>query len=185
MILLRRLRTGKFFLIFAMRIPNIQTLNKSSESEFIKVVGLLFEPAPPLARALFKSRPFADYSELIQKSGQIIKSLNQSEQIEVVNAHPRIGAPSATLSEASKKEQADTATGKELEQVLKRLEVLNMEYETKFGFKFLVFVNGRSRSEIVKVLETRILNERNEELATGLSDMISIAKNRLSKLTQQ
>jgi OHCU decarboxylase len=163
-------------------MPTVLTLNESSQSEFIKVVSLLFEPAPPLADALFKCRPFADYNELIQKSDEIMKTLPQSEQIQVVNAHPRIGASSSILSDASKKEQADTATGKELEQVLKRLEVLNIEYETKFGFKFLVFVNGRSRSEIVKVLETRILNDRSDELATGLKDMISIAKDRLSKL---
>lgn len=55
-------------------------------------------------------------------------------------------------------------------------------YEKKFGFKFVVFVNGRSKAQIVPVLRERLDNTAEEELATGLEAMILIAKDRLKKL---
>jgi 2-oxo-4-hydroxy-4-carboxy-5-ureidoimidazoline decarboxylase len=66
--------------------------------------------------------------------------------------------------------------------VLEQLARLNHEYEEKFGFKFVVFVNGRSRAIIVDILKARLENGREQELETGLRDMILIARDRLNKL---
>ncbi|KAI8893325.1 Oxo-4-hydroxy-4-carboxy-5-ureidoimidazoline decarboxylase [Globomyces pollinis-pini] len=163
-------------------LPTINQLNSLNNQEFIQVINTLFETAPPLANALLGSRPFQSYMDLIDRSDMIIKAMNEEDQILVVNAHPRIGAPAQTLSALSAKEQGTYIPEETLKLVLKQLEKLNQTYEDKFGFKFVVFVNGRSRVEIVKVLETRLLNSREHELRTGLSDMILIAKDRLSKL---
>ncbi len=65
-----------------------------------------------------------------------------TDQLKVINAHPRIGAPAASLSALSLAEQCKLEEPN-LEATLKKLGDLNEKYEAKFGFKFIVFVNGR------------------------------------------
>jgi OHCU decarboxylase len=163
-----------------MSLPAISALNSATNDDFIEAVHVLFEPAPPLAERLLQRRPFQTYDEIIDAADEIIQNMCDSDKVIVVNAHPRIGAPTQTLSALSKKEQG--APVENLDAVLARLAVLNQQYENKFGFKFVVFVNGRSRAEIVSVLEGRMHNSRAMELATGLRDMIAIARDRLSKI---
>ena len=55
---------------------------------------------------------------------------------------------------------------------------LNSDYEERFGFRFVVFVNRRSRSEIVPVLRKRLQRTRDEELDAGLDDLVAIAVDR-------
>ena len=62
--------------------------------------------------------------------------------------------------------------------MLTELNRLNSAYERRFGFRFVVFVNGRSRREIVPVLGDRLERTRSEELETGLSELVAIAADR-------
>jgi 2-oxo-4-hydroxy-4-carboxy--5-ureidoimidazoline (OHCU) decarboxylase len=55
---------------------------------------------------------------------------------------------------------------------------LNKTYEEKFGFRFVVFVNQRPRSEVLHVLRERLQNRRDDELATGLDELVAIALDR-------
>ena len=55
---------------------------------------------------------------------------------------------------------------------------MNHEYEQRFGFRFVVFVNGRPKSAILEVLRERLRNARDAELQTGLHDMFLIARDR-------
>jgi len=71
---------------------------------------------------------------------------------------------------------------KQLESVYEELAQLNAEYEAKFGFRFVVFVNGRSKAQLIPVLKARLQRTREQELAEGLQAMIDIAYDRLQKL---
>ena len=62
--------------------------------------------------------------------------------------------------------------------MLAELERLNREYEERFGFRFVVFVNRRSKAEILDVLRERIQRTREEELDAGLEELIAIAEDR-------
>ena len=55
---------------------------------------------------------------------------------------------------------------------------LNQVYEEKFGFRFVVFVAGRPRHEVLEVLRERIANTRQEELETGIQELVAIAQDR-------
>jgi 2-oxo-4-hydroxy-4-carboxy--5-ureidoimidazoline (OHCU) decarboxylase len=104
--------------------------------------------------------------------------MSESERIGVLNAHPRIGADPASLSPVSRHEQsgdADVAT-------LQALAAMNEEYERRFGFRFVVFVAGRSKAEIVPVLRERLRRTREEELATGVDEFLAIARDRLERI---
>ena len=61
------------------------------------------------------------------------------------------------------------------------LAALNKLYETRFGFRFVVFVNGRPKGEILEVLRERIRRPREEELDTGCRELVAIAKDRWTR----
>jgi 2-oxo-4-hydroxy-4-carboxy--5-ureidoimidazoline (OHCU) decarboxylase len=102
-----------------------------------------------------------------------IDELDEAGKLEALNAHPAIGAR-AGLSARSAAEQGDDADPA----VATELAYLNQVYEEKFGFRFVVFVNGRPKAEIVEVLRGRLDGTRDEELDTALHELVAIARDR-------
>jgi 2-oxo-4-hydroxy-4-carboxy--5-ureidoimidazoline (OHCU) decarboxylase len=100
----------------------------------------------------------------------IVQQLSEEEKAEALAAHPRIG-------EASAEQHGDE------KEVLAELEELNRAYEDKFGFRFVVFVDRRSRSAIVPILRERLKRTRAEELETGLQELVAIARDRWMRTT--
>jgi 2-oxo-4-hydroxy-4-carboxy--5-ureidoimidazoline (OHCU) decarboxylase len=99
----------------------------------------------------------------------VARSLPDDEKKEVLDAHPAIGAKAT--SERSRREQGTD----DAPEVLAELAELNRAYEERFGFRFVVFVNGRPRREILPVLRERIERTREEELETGVDELVQIA----------
>jgi 2-oxo-4-hydroxy-4-carboxy--5-ureidoimidazoline (OHCU) decarboxylase len=108
----------------------------------------------------------------LARARDLLRSLPEEEQVEALNAHPRIGE--RNLHGAAAREQGtedDPA-------VLTELAYLNEVYEEKFGFRFLVFVNRRPKAAIVPVLQERLARTRDEELDTAASELVAIAEDR-------
>jgi 2-oxo-4-hydroxy-4-carboxy--5-ureidoimidazoline (OHCU) decarboxylase len=103
---------------------------------------------------------------------EAIAELSEPEKVEALNAHPAIGA--THLSERSATEQGAEADPA----VMTELAYLNQVYEEKFGFRFVVFVAGRPKLEILEVLRERLERTREEELDTGLEELVAIARDR-------
>jgi len=140
----------------------------------------LFENAGPLQERLQAEEPFATAAAMLARARAILNGLSEAEQIAVINAHPRIGERRDRMSAASFSEQGydrDTTPP----EVFRRLATLNEEYEQKFGFRFVVFVNRRSKEAIVRVLEARLRGTREQELRTALREFLAIAADRLKR----
>ena len=102
----------------------------------------------------------------------LVGEVPEDELVEALEAHPQIGAKN--LSERSAREQgphSDAAIETELA-------YLNQVYEEKFGFRFVVFVNRRPKSEIADVLRQRLERTREEELETAVRELVAIARDR-------
>jgi len=111
----------------------------------------------------------------LERADEVIASLSEEEKIEALNAHPAIGARALSARSAAEQgSEADPA-------VLSELAYQNQVYEEKFGFRFVVFVAGRPKREILKVLSERIGNTREEELDTGLRELVAIARDRWTR----
>jgi len=134
-------------------------------------VDELFEGSTPLARRLGAAGPFPEPMAMIEAAYAALGDLDEADKIDTINAHPRIGENPASLSRLSRAEQGDD--------VRPELARLNAAYEARFGFRFVVFVNGRPKSEIVEVLKERMNNDRDQELAAGLRAVVDIARARL------
>lgn len=140
----------------------------------------LFEHAGPLLERLRAEEPFPSGAALLARARVILNELSEAEQIAVINAHPRIGERPDKVSAASFKEQGyqhDTTPP----EVFLKLQSLNEEYEQKFGFRFVVFVNRRSKEAIVPILEARLRGARDEERRTALREILAIAEDRLKR----
>jgi 2-oxo-4-hydroxy-4-carboxy--5-ureidoimidazoline (OHCU) decarboxylase len=114
----------------------------------------------------------AQLDDPLGRARDVARALSEAEQKDVLDAHPPIGGkPTSARSTAEQGTDDDPA-------VLAELAELNAAYEEKFGFRFVVFVNGRARREIVPVLRERLWRTRDEELATGVDELVQIAVRR-------
>ncbi len=129
----------------------------------------LFEPASPLGRQVAERG-----GDPIAAARAILPTLSEAEKVATLNAHPRIGE-ARNLSERSRREQGSEADP----QLLAELARLNEEYERRFGFRFVVFVNRRPRSAIVDLIKERLGNPRDLEMETGLEAIVAIAEDRV------
>jgi 2-oxo-4-hydroxy-4-carboxy--5-ureidoimidazoline (OHCU) decarboxylase len=137
-------------------------------------LAAIFERAPGLAQRVSGADPAA----IVECARSEISRMTEDERIAVLNAHPRIGADPASLSALSRREQggdAEVAT-------LRELASLNDEYERRFRFRFVAFVAGRSKAEIVPVLRERLRAKRGDELAKGIDEFLAITRDRLDRL---
>jgi 2-oxo-4-hydroxy-4-carboxy--5-ureidoimidazoline (OHCU) decarboxylase len=106
------------------------------------------------------------------KARAVAHTLAENDKKEVLDAHPAIGAKAP-----SARSQAEQGTDDDPE-VLAELAALNRAYEDKFGFRFVVFVNRRPRREILPILRERLERSRQQELETGVDELVQIAVDR-------
>jgi len=66
--------------------------------------------------------------------------------------------------------------------VASELERLNADYEARFGFRYCVFVAGRTREVLLPDMAAALGEERDAELHRGLDAVIDIAVDRFSTL---
>jgi len=114
----------------------------------------------------------AERGDPLGAADEVIAELSEPEQVEALNAHPAVGA--THLSERSAAEQGGEADPV----VMTELAYLNQVYEEKFGFRFVVFVAGRPKTEVLEALRERLERTREEELETGLGELVAIARDR-------
>ena len=111
--------------------------------------------------------------EPLLRARTLVHELPHDEKVEILAAHPAIGQRRG-LSKRSAAEQGPDDDP----DVLVELARLNTEYEARHGFRFVVFVNRRPKSEILTVLKNRIANPTDQELETALSELVAIAEDR-------
>ena len=157
----------------------ITELDSMPKAEFVAAVAPLFEGAPHFLDRLAGARPFGGADEMFRRARVIALSMPESEQIELIDAHPRLGAPPSSVSAMSYREQG---YDREATEAIADLERLNGRYEARFGFRFCVFVAGRSRAELVPALEAALAAERTAEIQRALADVVAIARDRYRAL---
>jgi 2-oxo-4-hydroxy-4-carboxy--5-ureidoimidazoline (OHCU) decarboxylase len=118
----------------------------------------------------------AELEDPLEGADDAVAALTEADKVEALNAHPAMGQRKG-LSARSAAEQGEDMDPT----VLSELAYLNQVYEEKFGFRFVVFVAGRSKAEILEVLQERLGRTREEELDTGCHELVAIAKDRWTR----
>jgi 2-oxo-4-hydroxy-4-carboxy--5-ureidoimidazoline (OHCU) decarboxylase len=157
---------------------DIAALDALSDAAYVATAAPWFEGAPAFLARLAAARPFGDADTMFARAVEIAAGMPDAEQVELIDAHPRLGAPPSTVSDASFREQG---YDRETTSAMEALERLNAAYERRFGFRFCVFVNGRSRPELVPVLEAALAADRDAEIRRAIRDVVAIASDRFRK----
>ena len=135
----------------------------------------LFEGAPRFLHRLAAARPFTTWNQLFARAREIAHELPEAEQVELIDAHPRLGAPREAVSALSAREQGyDRAPAP----ASGALAALNDAYEARFGFRYCVFVAGRPLASLVPELEAALARDRAAELHRALDAVVDIARAR-------
>jgi 2-oxo-4-hydroxy-4-carboxy--5-ureidoimidazoline (OHCU) decarboxylase len=114
----------------------------------------------------------SELDDPLGRARDVARSLGDEEKVEALNAHPAIGARGLSPRSAQEQGPHDDPG------LLTQLAYENQVYEEKFGFRFVVFVNRRAKSEILDVLRERLQRTREQELETGLDELVAIAEDR-------
>lgn len=171
-------------------LPSIETVPQLSTVERSGILDALFEPCAALHTLsvdLLHTTTYTSYKALISDIGSQLVALSQSisssdtEWLDMIlKAHPRLGARKVDSVQSQAEQAQLNGDGEELE----RLRALNEKYEETFsGLIYVVFVNGRSRPDIMKNMQTRI--ERGDikaERLQAILAMCDIAEDRARKL---
>jgi 2-oxo-4-hydroxy-4-carboxy--5-ureidoimidazoline (OHCU) decarboxylase len=157
---------------------DVAALDALPGDAFVAAAAPWFEGAPRFLARLAADRPFGDDQRLFDRAEAIALSMPEDERLELIDAHPRLGAPPATVSVDSFREQG---YDRETTEAIVELGRLNAEYEARFGFRFCVFVAGRPRSALVPVLRGALAADRDSEIRRALHDVVAIARDRFER----
>jgi 2-oxo-4-hydroxy-4-carboxy--5-ureidoimidazoline (OHCU) decarboxylase len=166
----------------AASFPTVTQLDRMDERGFAAAVGPLFEDAPAYLALLAAARPFGSWAALFERATAIALDASEAIQVELLAAHPRIGAPPGSVSSLSYAEQG---YDREQQDAIAALGPLNDTYEARFGFRYVIFVAGRPRSAIVPLLGHALEQDRETERERGLRDVVAIAQARATALGMQ
>jgi 2-oxo-4-hydroxy-4-carboxy-5-ureidoimidazoline decarboxylase len=142
--------------------------------------------APGWAEQIAAARPYASVQDAIRQSGAVVAALTDADLAEALAGHPRIGdrpAPAGDASLAagwSRQEQSGVGSG---DMGLRHaLAEANLEYEQQFGHIYLVCASGRTGTELLSVLRSRLQNEPETEWQVVRTELQKINELRLRRL---
>lgn len=144
--------------------------------------------APRWAAEMVARRPFVSVGEVTAVADQIWSTMREADWLVAFACHPRIGERTAAHASAqsaawSRQEQA-SASGASTS-TLTELGDLNVRYEQRFGFTYIVCATGKSADEMLDILKHRLSNERAAELREAAEQQRQIMQIRLRKWLAQ
>ena len=159
----------------------MKNLNSLTENEFISIFGSVFEKTEWIAIEVFKQKPFTDSKDLIDKMIDIFNNCSEKEIIKIFNSHPKL-VIEKKLTNFSSKEQKNAELDKITKEELLEFKKLNLDYEKKFKFPFIIAVKGKNKNEILNKFKIRLRNDYNSELYETKIQVIKIATFRLNEI---
>ena len=159
-------------------IDNINDLNKS---DFLSIFGNVFEKTESVALETFELKPFKDFNDIILKMLNIYEAYGKDKILEILNSHPELAVAKKLTSE-SKSEQASAKLNECSNDEYEEFKKLNLEYNKKFNFPFIIAVKGKNRIEILESFRKRINNTIETEFEEAKEQVKKIALLRIKDI---
>jgi OHCU decarboxylase len=136
------------------------------------------------AEKMTAARPFASVDAMLIAADRIWSALAPADWLDAFAAHPRIGERVEREAVAernwSTQEQSGVATA--THRVLDRLATKNRDYESRFGYIFIVCATGKPADDMLTMIEQRLTNDPDRELRIAAEEQRKITRLRLQKL---
>ncbi len=145
---------------------------------------LALTASPSWADAVLTGRPYADLDALLGASDEAALRLDEQEVDAALAGHPRIGETAAGLDPDSAGRSSREQAGMSHADDAVRAELArgNAAYEQRFGRIYLVAAAGRSAQELLDVLDARLGNDPDTELAVVRGELARITRLRLADM---
>ena len=168
-------------------MSTIDKINKSSQSEFIKIFDNVFEKARWIAEKLYVQKPFNDFENLRSEILEIFERASKENQIKILNSHPDLAYKTkiSSLTSDSQKEQSNAGLDKCSKEEFNEFKDLNDKYKKKFGFPFIFAVKGKNKLEILNNFRQRISYDINFEFNEAKKQVKKIASLRLNEINKK
>ncbi len=163
----------------------LQELNVLNESEFVTLIGPIFEASPWIAKRTWPNRPFDGVDSLHDSLCQSMHKAKEEEKLALIRAHPDLAGRAArqgSLTPESTAEQAGAGLDRLTDQEIASFSRMNQEYRARFGFPFVVCVGEHTKESILASFAARLENDRERETETALAEVCKIARLRLYDL---
>lgn len=143
---------------------------------------LALTASPSWADAVLAGRPYADLDALLGASDEAVLRLDEQQVDAALDSHPRIGETPAGLDPESAGRSSREQAGMSHADDSVRAEMArrNAAYEQRFGRIYLVAAAGRSAQELLDVLDARLGNDPDTELAVVRGELARITRLRLT-----
>lgn len=130
---------------------------------------------------MMKQFPFSSESKLVDAAIDVwYNACSSADWLESFSHHPKIGDVKSLTKKFAGKEQASVAAASK--KIIKALASANADYETRFGFIFIVCATGKPATAMLRLLEDRLGNTIGEELHIAMGEQMKITILRLQKL---
>ena len=128
----------------------------------MSIFGNVFEKTESVALKVFELKPFKDFDDIISKMLKIYEEYDRNKILEILNSHPEL-AVEKKLTTESELEQTSANLNECSEEEYEEFRKLNIEYQSKFGFPFIIAVTGKNKNEILLNCRKRIQNDVHNE----------------------
>ncbi len=162
----------------------INKINNLSQIRFNEIFANIFEKTKWIAERLYNQKPFNSFEDLCSKILEIFKTTSKENQLKIIRAHPDLADKTkiSLLNIDSRTEQNRAGLNQCSEKEFREFKNLNNEYKKKFGFPFILAVEGKNKTEILNKFKKRILNSADDEFKEAISQVCKIANLRLNKI---
>jgi 2-oxo-4-hydroxy-4-carboxy-5-ureidoimidazoline decarboxylase len=156
-------------------------VNALPEPDFLRLLGPVFEHSPWVAAAVVGRRPFARREELHAAMCAAVKGAGTERQLALIRAHPDL-VGRVVLTAESQGEQAAAGLTDLTPAEVTLFDRYNREYQTRFGFPFVICARLNKKDAILRAFPQRLQNTPAEEIAAALEEIFKIAALRLADL---
>ena len=166
----------------------LDQLNTATQQEALHQLDGLYEHSPWIAEAALQQRPFQSLAQLKVVLATVVTQAPREAQLSLIRAHPELAGKamvSQNLTAESTNEQSKAGLTHCSPAEFAKLQQLNADYNTKFGWPFILAVRGPrgtglSRAEIIATFERRLCHHPDLELQECLRNIHRIAEIRLN-----
>ena len=168
-----------------MKRHTVAEINSLPCSEFVRLLGGVFEHSPWIAETTWGKRPFAGVEQVHGEMCEAVKMSGSEKQLALLRAHPDLVgrlAQQNQLTTESAREQASAGLGRLAPDEVAQFQRNNAAYHERFGFPFIICARLNKKEAILAGFSRRLHHSLDEEIKTALEEVYKIAELRLRDL---
>ena len=166
----------------------LDQINTAPHAEALQLLSGLYEHSPWIADKALAARPFQSLAHLKHVMATVLQGAGKQAQLDLIRAHPELAGKamvSQSLTAESTNEQNKAGLTQCTAEEFANIQQLNLDYNAKFGFPFILAVrgtrgNGLSKQQIISTFERRLNNHPEFELAECLRNINRVVELRLN-----